>query len=372
MTKRATDSSTEERWKGDRFVARLAKGTPFVIGEGYVFELERRGYVQAGAYVPSVVIEHPQAVKQLYTEYTRAGSDCVLALTYYAHRQKLAVMGLEGRLEEINATAIRLAHEVADEYGVLVVGNTCNTNAWEVDNEAAQADVKAMFVEQVAIAKQGNCDVVLGETFDFFAEAMCALKCIKDAGMRAIINLAIHSNGTTFDGLTPADACKQLADAGADVVGVNCARGPNTILPLVAPIVAAVAPTPVSCVPVLYRTTDAHPCFQTLRVLDANGALTAQRAFPLDLDPHVCTRAEAAEFAKRAVAAGAALIGTCCGGAPHHVRAMSMALGNKPPSAAYDADMSKHVHFGDNDEKNKKGYRELYAAEAVRGAAAAT
>ncbi len=64
---------------------RLAQG-PVICAEGYLFALERRGYLQAGAYVPEVVLEHPDKVAELHLEFVNAGSDVVDSLTYYAHR----------------------------------------------------------------------------------------------------------------------------------------------------------------------------------------------------------------------------------------------------------------------------------------------
>ena len=93
-------------------VERLASGT--VLGaEGYVFELERRGYIKAGPYVPEVVLDFPDAVRQLHREFLRAGSDVMVALTYYAHREKLRHVGREGDLEAMNRCAVRIAREVA-------------------------------------------------------------------------------------------------------------------------------------------------------------------------------------------------------------------------------------------------------------------
>ena len=60
-----------------------------ICAEGYLFELERRGYLQAGAFVPEVVLEHPDRVQALHEEFVHAGSDVVQAFTYYAHREKL-------------------------------------------------------------------------------------------------------------------------------------------------------------------------------------------------------------------------------------------------------------------------------------------
>ncbi len=61
-----------------------------ICAEGYVFELERGGYLQAGAFVPELVLEHSEAVTQLHRDFGHAGSDVVEALTYYAHRENCA------------------------------------------------------------------------------------------------------------------------------------------------------------------------------------------------------------------------------------------------------------------------------------------
>src|SRR5580765_5663336 len=86
---------------------------PVICAEGYVFELERRGYLQAGAFVPEVVLEHPEVVAQLHRDFVHAGSDVVEALTYYAHREKLRIIGREQDLEPINRRALALAKDVA-------------------------------------------------------------------------------------------------------------------------------------------------------------------------------------------------------------------------------------------------------------------
>ncbi len=80
---------------------RLRAGS--VLGaEGYVFELERRGYIKAGPFVPEVVLDFPDAVRELHREFLRAGADVMVALTYYAHREKLRDVGREDDLEAMN------------------------------------------------------------------------------------------------------------------------------------------------------------------------------------------------------------------------------------------------------------------------------
>src|SRR6201987_3798986 len=127
---------------------RLAQG-PVICAEGYLFECERRGYLQAGAYVPEVVLEHPEVVTELHREFVHAGSDVVEAFTYYGHREKLRLIGKEDLLEPLNRGALELARDVARETGALLAGNLCNTNAFAPD-DASRAAVRAMFEEQVA------------------------------------------------------------------------------------------------------------------------------------------------------------------------------------------------------------------------------
>src|SRR5690242_9567757 len=89
-------------------LARLKEGA-VICAEGYVFELERRGYLQAGAFVPEVLFEHPEVVEQLHLDFVRAGSDVTQALTYYVHREKLRVIGREKDLAPMNRAALGIA-----------------------------------------------------------------------------------------------------------------------------------------------------------------------------------------------------------------------------------------------------------------------
>ena len=78
-------------------ITRLNEG-PVLCAEGYLFAMERRGYLSAGAFVPEVVLEHPEVVSQLHREFIRAGSDVIQAFTYYGHREKLRIIGKENFL----------------------------------------------------------------------------------------------------------------------------------------------------------------------------------------------------------------------------------------------------------------------------------
>src|SRR5689334_13359952 len=200
--------------------------------EGYVFELERRGYIKAGPYVPEVVLDFPEAVKELHREFLRAGSEVMVALTYYAHREKLKDVGRENDLERMNRQAVRLANEVAREGDALVAGNICNTWAYDLNNFSGSSKiVRAMYEEQLAWAVEEGIDFVIAETNDYLGEALIGLEVIKQLGLPAMVTLASVQSEKTRDGYDYVEACKILADHSADIVGLNCDRGPATMLP---------------------------------------------------------------------------------------------------------------------------------------------
>ncbi|HEX3631705.1 MAG TPA: homocysteine S-methyltransferase family protein [Casimicrobiaceae bacterium] len=329
---------------------RLDQG-PVICAEGYLFELERRGYLQAGAFVPEVVLEHPEVVAQLHRDFVHAGSDVVEALTYYAHREKLRIIGRENDLEPINRRALDIAKTVAAESGALFAGDICNTNIYDPADAASHKAVRGMFEEQVAWAVDAGVDFIIGETFSYAQEALIALDVAKRAGQTAVITLAMHQADVTRENWGVVDACKRLADAGADVVGLNCIRGPATMMPLLREI-RAVVKTHIAALPVPYRTSEREPSFQSLR--DAHWHYDeGARPFPVALDPFTCNRFEIAEFGREALAMDIRYLGVCCGAGPHHIRALAEAVGKRPPASKYSADMSKHAFLGSHERIKK-------------------
>jgi betaine-homocysteine S-methyltransferase len=324
-------------------LARLVKGA-VVCAEGYLFELERRGYLQAGAFVPEVLFEHPEVVEQLHMDFVHAGSDVTEALTYYVHREKLRVIGREKDLVPMNRAALGIAKAVARKTGTLFAGDLCNTNIYDPADKASHKEVERIFAEQVGWAEEAGVDFFVAETFSWVAEAVLALEAIrKHSKAPAVITMAMHREDVTREGLSPAEACRRLEQAGADVVGLNCHRGPATIMPMMREIRAAVK-CHVAALPVPYRTTPAEPSFMSLTDPCCDGA----RAFPVGLDPFVCTRQAIFDFGREAYGLGIHYLGVCCGAGPHHIRALAESLGRKPAASRYTVDMSRHAFFGSN------------------------
>lgn len=338
---------------GPGLMERLEAGA-VLCAQGYVFELERRGYLQAGPFVPEAVLDHPEVVRRLHRDCVHAGSDVVVALTYYAHRAELRLIGKEDLVEPLNREALAIAREVAAESGALLAGDVCDTNIFEADDPASAGEARAMFEEQVAWAVDAGVDYVIGETFDWLGEALIALDVIRAAGKPAVITLSVPRTGLSWEGVAPEECCRRLEDAGADVVGLNCARGPATMLPVLTRVRRAVA-CHVAALPVPYRTSEAEPTFQSLTD-PGGGAPPEGRPFPTALDPFTCTRYEMAAFAEAASGMGVRYLGACCGAGPHHIRAMAEALGRRPPASRYAPAMARHPFFG-TDAAVKESYR---------------
>jgi betaine-homocysteine S-methyltransferase len=329
--------------KGPGVLERLAKGC-VICAEGYVFELERRGYLQAGAFVPEVLLEHPEVVERLHRDFVHAGSDVVEACTYYVHREKLRVIGREKDLAPMNATALRIARKVARETGTLFAGDICNTNIYDPADKASLKDAARIFEEQVGWAADAGVDYIVAETFSWGGEALMALDAIVRHGrVPAVVTFSIHREARTREGWTPAETAKRLEAAGAAVVGLNCHRGPATMMPLLKSIRRAVK-CHVAALPVPYRTTPRQPSFMSL----IDRCCPATRPFPVGLDPFTCTRDEIAAFGKQALAQDIRYLGVCCGAGPHHIRALAEAVGRRPEASRYSADMSRHAFFGTN------------------------
>ncbi len=325
-----------------------------ICAEGYLFEMERRGYLTAGEFVPEVALEHPETLYRLHKDFQHAGSDVMQAFTYNAHREKLRIIGKEDLLEELNRAALRIAREAAadvadDQEPNLVAGNISNTNIWNPEDPQSQDQVRGMFEEMVGWALDEGVDFFIGETFYFAGEAFCALETLKRSGLPAVLTIAPMGENILRDGWSIVDTCKELEQRGADVVGMNCFRGPGTMRPYIRDIRAAVR-CHVAALPVPYRTTQRQPTFFNLE--DHNGCTCPAphgRTFPTALDPLYCNRHEIRQFAEEVYALGVQYLGVCCGAAPIHIREVAEAMGRRPAASRYAANMRKHFMYGDDD-----------------------
>ncbi|XP_067950837.1 betaine--homocysteine S-methyltransferase 1-like [Watersipora subatra] len=315
---------------------------PLVIAEGYLFEFLRRGRVRAGSLVPEVVLDCPEAVRAMHQEFVDAGSDVVQAFTYYAHRQKMKDVGRENELEGINKRALEIARSVAIENDKFFAGGLCNSNLWDPDDQSTVEACEQMFSEQCQWAKDAGVDYMIAETFWDYGEASLALKILKKFGFTTVISICpVNPRGMTFDGLPIPEALRRLQEEGADVVSLNCSRGPATMMPLIEEC-RKVCKGPLGCLPICYRTDAQTPNFQSLKHLGSD-----KSCYPHDLIQHSCAYEDIRQYAQKCKEIGVDYVGLCCGNDPTYMRTLAKCFDRKTALDKYGTDRGKNVVVGD-------------------------
>jgi betaine-homocysteine S-methyltransferase len=187
---------------------------------------------------------------------------------------------------------------------------------------------------------------------EYKGEALIALEVIKEFDLPAMVTMA-PGDERSRDGYDWVEICVELEQNGAEVVGLNCLQGPQTMMPLLKQIRKEVTGY-VAAQPVPHRTSDECKHFQYFK--DKAGELVQ----PYNLDPYLLNRSEMAAFAREANELGINYIGICCGAGPHHVRAMAEALGRTVPASKYSPDMGRHKQLGNEEfvDEQHKGFVE--------------
>ena len=121
-----------------------------------------------------------------------------------------------------------------------------------------------MFNEMIEWSVDEGADFVIGETFYYAEEAYAALDAIKNSSLPAVVTIAPMGENIMRDGISIIDTCKELEQRGADVVGMNCFRGPNTMMPYLKEIRKAIK-CHMAALPIPFRTTEDQPTFFNLK-----------------------------------------------------------------------------------------------------------
>ncbi|HJB10511.1 MAG TPA: homocysteine S-methyltransferase family protein, partial [Candidatus Brachybacterium merdavium] len=252
-------------------------------------------------------------------------------------------------LEPLNRSALRIAREVADAVpGNLMAGNISNSNVWDPADPASRAEVRGMFEEMVGWAVEEGADLIVGETFYYAGEALSALEVAKASGLPVVLTLAPMAFQEMADGVGIVETAQRLEQGGADVVGLNCFRGPETMLPWLRQIREAVS-CHVGALPIPYRTTAEEPTFFNLSDPAAPVPSPHGRTFPTALDPLYTNRYEIRQFTREALELGVNYLGVCCGAAPIHIREVAETAGRVTEASRFSERMENHFMYGSND-----------------------
>jgi len=177
--RRPVGSMAKRQFSNKRDIVAEMKSGRAIIGDGgFVFELEKRGFVKAGPWTPEATCEFPNAVKQLHFEFARAGADVMQTFTFYATDDKLRNRGNEAAAKygasNINDAACTLARDVAKQFGGYAAGGICQTPIYLTTQDEQQ--VKAMLGAQCEVFASRDVDFMIAEYFEHVEEAKWAVE----------------------------------------------------------------------------------------------------------------------------------------------------------------------------------------------------
>ncbi|HXC24505.1 MAG TPA: bifunctional homocysteine S-methyltransferase/methylenetetrahydrofolate reductase, partial [Gemmatimonadaceae bacterium] len=245
-------------------------------------------------------LRSPDLVKGIHAAYVKAGAEVLETNSFGANRVKLTQYGLQDQVQAITVSAARLAREVAGDR-VLVAGAVGPLGIrLEPYGPTSRAEAREIFAEQMRGLRDGGVDLFLLETFadlDEIEQAILAARDV-DPNIPVVAQMTINVDSVTPYGATPQDIARALDAFGADVIGLNCSVGPQTILEAIEKMA-----------PMTARKLSAQPNAGMPR--DVSGR-TMYMASPEYM----------ATYARHLVQAGAKIIGGCCGTTPEHIREM--------------------------------------------------
>jgi homocysteine S-methyltransferase len=249
-------------------------------------------------------------VREIHTEYIRAGADIIETNTFGATAYKLQQYGLEANLHEINAIAAKVAREAAGERAYVAGAIGPLGLRIEPYGPTSFAEARDLFKAQGLGLLEGGVDLFCLETFSDVSEIRQAIAAIRDiCDLPIIAQMTIMTDGNTMFGTTPELFTERLDEWGADVIGLNCGVGPAIILSALEKMRA-----------VTKKKLSAQPNAGLPR--DVQG-----RQF------YMCSPEYMSKFAKRFIQSGAKFIGGCCGTTPAHIKLIADSVRAASPRA---------------------------------------
>lgn len=249
-------------------------------------------------------LSRPALVREVHEEYVQAGADILETNTFAANRFRLSAHGLADQVAEINSRGVEIAREGAA--GEAWVAGAIGPLGVRIEpfGPISREEARAVFVEQAAALASAGVDLYILETFGHLPEMEEAIRAVRSVSDVPIVaQVAVGKRGVTREGVDPGQAAATMAEAGADVVGVNCS--------------------------------------EALSVLDALEGMREAVTVPMSAQPnagaphtvegrniYLATPDYLVAWGRRAIRGGARLLGGCCGTTPAHIRALRQSVGH--------------------------------------------
>lgn len=263
-------------------------------------------------------IAHPERILAIQRRYVDSGADCLITNTFGASSIMLARHGHRSEVRSINAAGVRIAREAFGDREGFVLGGIGPLGAiLEPYGDLPESEALEAYREQAEALVSAGADAVIIETQTSLEELGLAIDAAREAGARSIIaSLAYDLSAdktffVTMMGVRPESAARFVHDRGAHIVAFNCGTGLD--MSAGAQVVQE------------YRKATSLPAMGQpnagLPILEGGKVVYKQ------------SPAEMAAFVPAMIAAGAAIIGSCCGSTPDHTRAIRLAVDRHTLSA---------------------------------------
>ncbi|HBT82075.1 MAG TPA: bifunctional homocysteine S-methyltransferase/methylenetetrahydrofolate reductase [Desulfuromonas sp.] len=292
--------------RSQAFLAQLQERV--IIGDGAMGTLLYSRGIPLDGNFEHLNLVRPELVRQGHADYAAAGARLLETNTFGANALRLGAIGLEKKVAAINGAGARLAREAAGADG-FVAGAVGPLLPPRGETTELTPEAKSeIFTQQMSALAEGGVDLFLLETFTSLEDLELALAVSATLGLPALAQMAFLEEGRTRAGVSAEAAVRRLSAAGAAGLGANCGGGPRELLRVLERM-ARVTALPLSAFP-----NSGFPEYHDGRYI------------------YLATPEYFSAVARDMVAAGATLIGGCCGTTPEHIRALSAALAGSRPA----------------------------------------
>lgn len=278
-----------------------------LVGDGAMGTQLMLAGLESGSCGEAWNLTHPERVLAIQRRYADAGADCIITNTFGGSRIMLRRHGHEAELAAINRAGARITREAFGGRPGFVLGDVGPLGALlEPYGDLTEADALVALQEQCTALVAGGVDAIIIETQTGLEELGLAIDAAKAAGAPSIIaSLAydLSLDGTfykTMMGISPEEAAAFVAERGAHIVALNCGTGMDMVgAAQVARAYRATCP-----LPIMVQPNAGLPVLENLKAV--------YKQLPADMAAGV----------PAALAAGANIVGSCCGSTPEHTRAI--------------------------------------------------
>ena len=286
----------------EEFKKRASEGV--ILLDGATGSNLRLAGMPVGVSTEQWVYDHPEAILRLQRAYVEAGSDIIYAPTFMANRVGLGMHGIEDRLKALNAGLVKLSKEAADGRALVAGDITTTGKPLEPVGPMSYQALFDVYREQIEALAAAGVDLLVAETMMSIDETVCAVEAAASVcDLPIMCSLTMEADGHLLLGGSAVEAVETLQALGACAVGLNCSVGPDQLEAVVRGMKA------VAEVPVIAKPNAGVP------VMDEHGTA------------HYSMSPE--DFARSMVplvAAGAGIVGGCCGTNPDYIRALKEAI----------------------------------------------